>query len=255
MIGPKKISDMSTVEKFNLFKEEMIDSMVGSFRGNEIVMMPMMVFLGVKASALNKMMKANPEYIAEMGGKKWEGEAADEDKIHIVPVPIEQAMGFGGFLAQMVGKDAPPHLMQGIDRASKMSAASMVRKTIAEIRKHDINGVMYSMHCSESFVIEAAASQKEQYQREMEGKPLDIEKQIQDHLDAGKSIKDLPGAKEMVTFCFEHKTATHLVMFDIDRDRQNGFQFLKNRQDTPDTGRGEGIFMNFVHEASVSNNN
>lgn len=251
----KKISEMNTVEKFNLFKEEMISSMVDSFRGPDIVQMPMMVFLGVKASALNKMMKANPEYIAEVGGEKWSGQEADPDKIHIVPIPIEKAMGFGGFLAKMIGEDAPDELKQGIEKTSKIAAAKMVRETIEEIRKHDINGVMYSMHVSESFVIEGKMTEKEKNHRSMTGEPLAIEKKINDWIEAGKSIRDLPEAKEMVTFCFEHKTATHMTLFDIDRDEENGYQYLTNREDTPHTGKGEGLFMNFVHEESLTNFN
>lgn len=249
----KKIAEMNTIEKFELFKEEIISSIVSKFRGGKIEQMPMLMFLGVKHSAINSILKNDPDSVQDVNGDKWDGKLAEENKIHIVPIPVENAMN-NEFL-NIMGKSMWGLIDREIDKLGKISAANMVHNAIRNFRKHDINAVMFSVHISESYVYESSVTQKERLQSELNGEPLYAEKEIQKHIQSGKSLKELDGVTEKVTFMFEHKTETHMVMFDIERDVENGFQFLKNRKDHPNSGKGEGVFMNFVYESSVSNSN
>ena len=100
----KNISEISFNERFQMFKEGVTELLTTNFNG-EYHEIDQIVFLGVKDTAVNHILKNNPDAIEILDPSADEVKStktADPTKVHVIPIEVAKYMNASGMLANAI---------------------------------------------------------------------------------------------------------------------------------------------------------
>ena len=236
----KNIDKIKTMDLFELFKEEMIEKTQEAFNISDDLRP--IIFLGVRKNAMldqiNKEPSLNEQYKQYIDAADGDEDLIMDKSIHCAMIPLGQFFEDTGI----------PEL----NNITKMMARNMIDKIVTDMRKVDINSVMFSAFISEAWMGEHVMTDKEkraaQLGKEMPGP-------IQEHINKGKRVKDFPGAKEKVVLCFETRMGSQICTFDIDRSDPIQKKAVNFKEHAWSSNQSEGLFSGIVHTPDSPNLN
>lgn len=247
----KRISEMNYEEKYEKFKEGVIEMVKENFNGEMHDIEPI-VFLGVKQEVLSFLIKENMKNDCDCEKCKANRKLAESinpdeinESIHIIPIFISNELAAGSKLSETFGEMAINHAKEMVNKK--------VHGVIEELNKVIFNGVQYSAHVAEAYLVEHKFTEKDQSLQNM-GKPSsldDIEKEIVEN----GGVRNHPNAKEKAIIVLETMHFSEVVTFDMLRSKEANYQELTNQRcdstaTEPQTG---GYLTRLVHKSKITN--
>ena len=230
----KKVSELNRDELYEHFKIGIEATVQKVFNGKDNEILEPAVFIGVKKSAMEKMVKDNEaiaEQMNEIDSVRPEGHS--DYAIHTALIPL--------------GKFFEDHGHEMVNGLAKKAAMMMVQDAIKQMTKNDMSAVMFTCFVSECYVAKADNVKPEDKISFQLG-DKDVIEGIKEGFD---SVKDMPGAEETVMLMFETPQSTEMIKYDI--MKAGGYKMMAERKslgksDLP----GQGAITGILHRKDSS---
>lgn len=234
---PKKTTEMSTQELFSYFKKGIVSMVEEHFNHHGKQELEPAVFVGVRRNALMKHEKFKQSLPDELK-EQIIGSLEEDRSIHTLCLPL------GPFFS-----DKGSQIM---NQFGKELARKVVDDAIQDLKKIDLNAVMFIVFVTEAFMVEQTTKGTDLANDLATGKKT-VEDVARESIPPG-GVKDMPDAKERLVLMFETLTSSQLVAFDI--LRSDTYQEAINMQEYPETNNpGGGLFSGILHKGMHTNVN